>query len=183
MFVVARGPSADRFCDWVGRLGEHCELLGQRPAPDHRLLHLDALALITSGEAPRLRQVIERSRRHGALISLDLGPVDWIRAHGGSRAAYQLATIQPDVLFAPEESAAELAAPLEGIASVPVVLTGEGCMVHGRRIAGPQGTALDPVAFEAAFCVALVEGAAPVEAAGRAVLIPLSIGERVGVRA
>jgi sugar/nucleoside kinase (ribokinase family) len=169
MFVAA-GPRAASFCEWVRRLGEHCEVLGDRPAPDHSLLHLDARELIESGEGSRLRKAIERSRRHRALISLDLGSVEWIRERGGSRTAYQLATIAPDLVFANEESA-ELAAPLEGIATVAVVAGSDACLVHGRHVAGPAGSELDPAALAATFCVALVEGAAPVEAAGRAVLV------------
>jgi hypothetical protein len=168
---VASGPGAVSFCEWVGRLGEHCEMLGARPAPDHRLLHLDAEAVLGSADGPRLRQVIQRSRRHGALISLDLGEGDWIQARGGSRTAYQLATIRPDIVFASERSAAELGAPLDGIATMAVVAGQDACTVHGRRVAGPAGAGLDPAALAATFCVALVDGAAPVEAAGRAVLV------------
>jgi hypothetical protein len=42
--------------------------------------------------------------------------------------------------------------------------------VHGRRLAGPAA-GQDADALAATFCVALVEGEAPVEAAGRAVLV------------
>jgi|GEM_PF-2233172 len=170
MFVAA-GPSAARFAQWVGRLGEHCETLGERPAPDHRLFYLDARSVLTASDSPRLRQAMERSRRHGALTALELGPVDWIRAQGASRTAYRLAAIQPDVLFASEEAAAELAAPLEGIAGIPVLIGADSCTVHGRRIAGPSGMSIDAEVFAAVFCVALVDGAAPVEAAARALLV------------
>ena len=47
----------------------------------------------------------------------------------------------------------------------------EGCAVFGRRLVSPAGSELDEVALEAAFCVTFIEGAAPVEAAGRAVLV------------
>jgi hypothetical protein len=43
--------------------------------------------------------------------------------------------------------------------------------VFGRRLVTPAGSELDAVALAAAFCVAYIEGAAPVEAAGRAVLV------------
>lgn len=168
---VASGPGAAAFCEWVARLGEHSEVLGERPAADHSLLHLDAQTLVDSQDAARLRQVVERSRRHRALISLDLGSVGWIRARGGSRTAYQLAAIQPDLMFATEECAAELAAPLEGMAGIAVVIGGNACTVHGSRVAAPTGRDLDATALAATFCVALVEGSAPVEAAGRAVLV------------
>jgi sugar/nucleoside kinase (ribokinase family) len=165
MFVAA-GPRADGFCSWVERLGEQAAVLGATLPMGLQLLHLEA-----SG-AGSLRETIDSARRHGALLSFDLGGSDWIRARGGSRVAYQLATIQPDILFAGQDSAAELGAPLEGLASVPVLTLGPaGCAVYGRRVAAPPVDRLDPDALMAAFCVAFVEGAAPVEAAGRAVLV------------
>ena len=170
MFVAA-GPSASTFSEWVGRLGEHCETLGDRQPPDHRLIYMDARSVLTASDSPRLRQVLERSRRHGALSALELGAVDWIRAQGASRTAFRLAAVQPDVLFAAEEPASELASPLDGIAAIPVLIGDDSCVVHGRRVAVPTGVVLDPAVFAAAFCVALVEGQAPVEAAGRAVLV------------
>ena len=58
-----------------------------------------------------------------------------------------------------------------------------GCAVHGHRLAAPAGSALDEVALAAAFGVAYMEGAGPVEAAGRAVLVaarlPASTGRGV----
>ena len=136
------------------------------------MLHLEAQPLLTSTEGAGLRSRLEAARQKGALVSIDLGSVDWIRANGSSRSAYQLATIQPDILFAAEEPAAELGAPLEGMALVPVLRLGsEGCSVYGRRLVAPAGAAIRDDALAAAFCVAFVEGAAPVEAAGRAVLV------------
>jgi len=174
MFLAA-GPTATHFCEWVDRLGEAARVL-QAAEPGIgegvQLLHLEARALLAEPESPALRTALEAARRHGALISIDLGPADWIQAHGSFRTAYSLATIRPDVLFAGQASAAELAAPLEGMATVPVLTLGsEGCSVFGRRLVAPIGSELDEVALEAAFCVALLEGAAPVEAAGRAVLV------------
>jgi sugar/nucleoside kinase (ribokinase family) len=52
-----------------------------------------------------------------------------------------------------------------------LTLGAAGCAVYGRRVAAPPVDALDHDALMAAFCVAFVEGAAPVEAAGRAVLV------------
>ncbi|HEV1991793.1 MAG TPA: hypothetical protein VGR34_02880 [Candidatus Dormibacteraeota bacterium] len=175
MFFAA-GPTAYPFCEWVDRLGEASRVLGAtEPGPSGegvQPLHLEARALLAEPDAPALRTVLEAARHHGALISIDLGAPDWIRAHGSSRIAYNLATIRPDVLFAGQASAAELAAPLEGIATVPVVTFGShGCAVFGRRLVAPAGSELDEVALAAAFCVAFMEGAAPVEAAGRAVLV------------
>jgi sugar/nucleoside kinase (ribokinase family) len=173
MFLAA-GRTAPHFCEWVDRLGETARVLDEpgSVADGVQLLHLEAGDLLTDPEAPALRTALDAARRHGALISIDLGAVEWIRAHGSSRTAYHLATIRPDVLFARQASAAELAAPLEGIATVPVLTFGsEGCAVFGRRLLAPAGSELDEVALAAAFCVAYMEGAAPVEAAGRAVLV------------
>lgn len=131
MFLAA-GPTALRFCEWVDRLGEAARVLEAtetgRIGKGVQLLHLEAQALLSEPEAPSLRQALEAARQHGALISIDLGAAEWIRAHGSSWTAYNLATIRPDVLFAGQASAAELAAPLEGIATVPVLTLGsEGC--------------------------------------------------------
>jgi hypothetical protein len=169
---VATGSGAAGFCEWVRRLGEPAELLGDRLPDDLRLLHLEAQPLLASADGAGLRGLLDAARQQGALVSVDLGTEDWIRAHGASRSAYQLATIQPDILFAGEEPAAELGAPLEGLASVPVLkLAAGGCSVYGRRLVAPAGASLHDDALAAAFCVAFVEGAAPVEAAGRAVLV------------
>jgi hypothetical protein len=143
-------------------------------ADDVGLLHLEASALLAGPQSASLRAALDAARGKDALISIDLGSPDWIKASGPSRTAYHLATIRPDVLFAGQASAAELAAPLEGIASVPVLMLGSGgCSVYGRRLVAPAGSQLDEVALAAAFCVAFMEGAAPVEAAGRAVLVAM----------
>ena len=167
MFVAA-GSRAEGFCSWVRRLGEEAAVLDETVPQGMRLLHLEGRVLLGTS----LRSTLENARRDGALISIDLGGADWIRARGGSKTAYQLATIQPDILFAGQDSAAELGAPLEGVAKVPVLTLGEaGCAVYGRRLAAPAVEHLDPDALMAAFCVAFAGGAAPVEAAGRAVLV------------
>ncbi|HEY3193784.1 MAG TPA: hypothetical protein VGK42_00940 [Candidatus Dormibacteraeota bacterium] len=190
---------AARFCQWARRLGHEARLL--IPAlPDDardvvaelggdgvdvfvisgsarphligaRLLHLEARHLLDSSLAGIARGAFEEARRNGALISIDLGDFEWIGERGGSRTAYALAAIHPDILFADTLSAAQLGAPLEGIASVPVVKRPDGCSVFGRYVAAPAMAPAAPGAVEAAFCVAFLEGHAPVEAAGRAVLI------------
>jgi hypothetical protein len=161
------------FCSWVGRLGHQATLA----APTRRggwsgaaLLYLRASLLMEPSRKVEFRATAEATRRQGAILALELGDADWIRARG-PQAAYELAEIHPDVLFAGEEAAAALGVPLEGIASVPVTrLAAGGCSVHGRRLLGTAAE-LDPDAVAATFCVALVEGEAPVEAAGRAVLV------------
>lgn len=137
-----------------------------------RLLHIQARDLFASEHARLIREAMDAVRRQNTLVSIDLGDADWIRQHGASRTAYQLATIRPDILFARAGTAAELGAPIDGLAAVPVLIDeSRGCVVHGRRVAAPAGKPIDPDALAATFCVAFLEGAAPVEAAGRAVLV------------
>jgi len=136
------------------------------------LLHVRAQALLASESARFAREAMDTAKRQKALISIDLGDAEWIKANGASRTAYLLATIHPDILFASASAAAELGAPLEGMAAVPVLINeSPGCVVYGRRLAAPENATLDLSALTATFCVALLEGAAPVEAAGRAVLV------------
>jgi sugar/nucleoside kinase (ribokinase family) len=198
--VGGNGPAAN-FCSWVQRIGASARLVfppDDSPAsrrlvdelraggmdvcvPANRLdlclagatlLHVQAEGLLASANAKFVRGAIEFARKLQALVSIDLGEAEWIRAQGASRIAYQLATIQPDILFASASTAGELGAPLEGMAAVPVLtFPSQGCMVYGRRLAAPESSTLDPDALAAAFCIAFLEGAAPVEAAGRAVLV------------
>jgi hypothetical protein len=161
------------FCSGVGRLGGQATLA----APNRRggwsgaaLIYLRANLLLDPSRKADFRSTVEAARRQGAVIAMELGDVLSIRANG-AQAAYELAEIHPDVLFADEAAAAELGVPLEGIASVPVTrLAAGGCSVHGRHLPGSSAEQ-DPDELAATFCVALVEGEAPVEAAGRAVLV------------
>jgi sugar/nucleoside kinase (ribokinase family) len=194
------GPAAD-FCVWVKRLGVLARLVfppGEGPGARRlveslrtsgmdvcvpaaridlcvagaKLLHVQAQSLLASQHARFVREAMDIAKRQQALISIDLGNAEWIQAQGPSRTAYQLATIQPDILFASASAAADLGAPLEGMAAVPVLVNeSQGCVVYGRRLAAPEGKTLNHDALEAAFCVAFLDGAAPVEAAGRAVLV------------
>ena len=170
---AALGEEAD-FCSWVNRLGRQATLA----SPTRRggwsgaiLVYLQAILLLESPRKAEFRSTVEGARRDGALVALELGDANWIRARGGSQTAYELAGLHPDVLFASSSAAAELGVPLEGIASVPVItLDSGGCVVHGRSLPSPAA-GLDAAALAATFCVALVDGEAPVEAAGRAVLV------------
>lgn len=161
------------FCEWVVRLGGQATLA----APSRHggwsgavLVYIQAQLLFGPRKA-EFQAAVDAARRDGALLALELGDAGWIKARGGSQTAYELATIRPDIMFATEASAAGLATPLEGIASVPVIsLESGGCTVHGRRVlSGRAGQ--DRTALAAAFCVAFLDGEAPVEAAGRAVLV------------
>jgi hypothetical protein len=161
------------FCSWVGRLGGQATLAaptGRGGWSGAALVYLRANLLLEPPRKADVRTTVEAARRQGAVIVVELGAVGWIRAKG-AQAAYELAEIHPDILFADEQAAAALGVPLEGIAPIAVTrFAAGGCTVHGRRLLGPA-SAQDPDALAATFCVALLEGEAPVEAAGRAVLV------------
>jgi len=162
------------FCEWVRRLGVEAT----PAAPTRRggwagaeLLYLNAALLLESPRREAFNTTVQAARRDGALIALVLADAEWVRRRGGPQTAYGLAAIRPDILFTSTLAGAELGVPVEGLAGVPVVeLQGGGCSVFGRRLAAPSA-AHDFGALAAAFCVAFVEGATPVEAAGRAVLV------------
>lgn len=195
------GGAAVRFATWAARLGEDARFIAAAGGDQGRahllslvakagvhvctasgddpdfclegvsLLHLEAADLFAAHMAGLTRQAIDEARRRGALVSLELSDTGWIRAHGAPRTAYQLATLRPDLIFASEEAAGELGAPLEGIAGVAVTRLGtRGCTVFGRFVIAPDSSELTGSALAAAFCVAYLEGATPLEAAGRAVL-------------
>src|SRR5260370_1423869 len=123
------------FCEWVVRLGGEATLA----APTRHggwsgvaLLYLQAQVLFGGSRKAEFRAAVEGARRDGALLAVELGHAGWIKKRGGSQAAYELAMIRPDILFATEASSAELGVPLEGLAAVPVTLLDSGgCSVHG----------------------------------------------------
>ncbi len=162
------------FCRWVVQLGGEATLAAptrQGGWSGAALLYIQAQRLFQGPRKAEFRSAVEGARRDGALLAVELGDSGWIKKRGGPHAAYELATIRPDILFATEASSAELGVPLEGVASVPVtMLDSGGCTVHGRRTFAASAEQ-DRDALTAAFCVALFEGEAPVEAAGRAVLV------------
>lgn len=158
---------------------------GRGLAPEHvaaswldgvRLLHVSAYALYREPPAAAAQRAAELARQRGALLSVDLASAAGLRAAGPRRVADALACLRPDLLFATEAEASAVAVPLERLASVPVVKLGaRGCRLFGRRVPAPATTVLDGTgagdAFAAAFCAAFLEGATPLEAAGRAVLV------------
>ena len=162
------------FCRWTSLHG------GQATpaAPTRRggwsgaaLVYLQAQLFFDSPRKAEFRATVDAARHDGALIALELGDAGWIRERGGPQASYELAGMRPDILFASEAAALELGGLLEGIAWMPVIrLESGGCSVHGRRVLAPS-SASNTAALAATFCVALMEGFAPVEAAGRAVLV------------
>src|SRR5260370_23074000 len=63
-----------------------------------------------------LRSAVDRARRDGALLAVELGDAGWIRKRGGPKAAYELATIRPDIPLATQPPSLHLALPVEGLA-------------------------------------------------------------------
>ena len=151
------------------------------------LLHVPAYSLFAEPLASTARRAVEIARDSGALISVDLSSAAGIREHGGARLALELALLRPELLFASEAEAKELGAPLEGMAKVPVVKLGtRGVRVYGRRVPASKVETVDATgagdAFAAAFCSAYLDGATPLEAAGRAVLVGAFAVTRMGAR-
>ncbi len=169
-------PSDDDVRRLVGELGaDGVDVFVSQGSPGQyltgaQLIHLEAGLLLDSPGAHALRTAVDVARRRGALLSLQLAD-ESIRRRGADAVAYELASIRPDIVFAARSVAAELGGSLEGIASIPVIeLDSGGCSIYGRHLPAPAAEH-DQDALAAAFCVAFIEGATPVEAAGRAVLV------------
>lgn len=140
------------------------------------LLHISAYALYGEPLAAAARRAAELARARGAVLSVDLSSEADLNAFGGDRMVEELKKLGPELLFATELEAAALPTSLNRLAKVPVVKLGvRGCRVFDRRVPAPQVPVADGTgagdAFAAAFCVAYLEGATPLEAAGRAVLV------------
>jgi len=151
------------------------------------LLHVSAYALYSEPLAGAARRAVELARDRRALLSVDLASAADLTAFGPERVTEELAALAPEVLFATELEAAALPVPVSRLAKVPVLKLGaRGCRIFDRRIPAPSVRAVDGTgagdAFAAAFCVAYLEGATPLEAAGRAVLIGARAVTQLGAR-
>ena len=151
------------------------------------LIHLPAYSLFQEPLAAAARSAIDRVRGRGGVVSIDLSSVAGLSEYGPARMAYDLARLRPELLFATTAEADTLAVPLEGLAKVPVLKLGPaGCRVFGRTIPAPVVTSVDATgagdALAAAFCASYLDGATPIEAAGRAVLVAASAVARAGAR-
>jgi ribokinase len=154
---------------------------------DARVLHVPAYSLFVEPIASATRAAIKLVREMKGMLAVDLSSAAGLRAYGPSRMAYVLARLTPEVLFATEREADTLAVPLESLAQVPVLKRGAlGCRVFGRDIAAPDVQSVDATgagdAFAAAFCVAWLRGATPVEAAETAVTAASRSVSLVGAR-
>lgn len=158
------------FCAAAERLGEPVRLVPVDAVDDEALegvwlLHLPAGTVVQH----QARTATDIARRLHAIIAIDLSGTDPVV--DGARLAFELAKLRPEILIAHPDSAAALGVPLEGLARLPVLLLGDrGCEIFGRRVPAPPGATANRAAFAAALCSAYLDGAMPVEAAGRAMV-------------
>jgi sugar/nucleoside kinase (ribokinase family) len=151
------------------------------------LIHVPAYSLFTEPLATATRYAIDEVRHALGLLSIDLSSVAGLKDYGTARFAAALATLKPDLLFATTAESETLGVPMEEIAKVTVLKRGvDGCQVSGRYISAPQVNVVDATgagdALAAAFCVAYVGGATPIEAAEHAVLVASEAVTRAGAR-
>jgi ribokinase len=152
-----------------------------------KLIHVPAYSLFTEPLGAATRAAIDLVRQAGGLLSIDLSSAAGLREYGAARIADDLARLRPELLFATAAESETVGVPLEDLAKVPVLKLGpDGCRVAGRQIRSPQVQEVDASgagdAFAAAFCASYLDGATPVEAAGRAVLVASGAVTRVGAR-
>jgi len=151
------------------------------------LLHVSGYALHSEPLASAVRRTAALAKQRRALLSVDLASAADMRAYGPERIAAELSELGPELVFATELEAAAIPVPLNRLAKVPVVKLGaRGCSIFGRRVPTPVVPVVDGTgagdAFAAAFCLAYLEGATLLEAAGRAVLVGAWAVTRLGAR-
>ncbi len=152
-----------------------------------KLIHVPAYSLFTEPLGAATRAAIDLVRQAGGMLSIDLSSAAGLREYGAARIAGDLARLRPELLFATAAESQTVGVPLEDVAKVPVLKLGpDGCRVSGRQIRSPQVQEVDATgagdAFAAAFCASYLDGATPVEAAERAVLVASGSVTRAGAR-
>ncbi|HEY2597024.1 MAG TPA: PfkB family carbohydrate kinase [Candidatus Dormibacteraeota bacterium] len=154
---------------------------------DVHLIHVPSYSLFTEPLAAAARLAIDLVRHDGGLLSIDLSSVAGLKEYGPARFAAELAQLKPDVLFGTAAESETLGVLMADLATVPVLKLGaEGCRVGGRHIPSPTVQEVDASgagdALAAAFCVAYLDGATPVEAAEKAVVVASGAVTRAGAR-
>jgi len=154
---------------------------------DVKLIHVPAYSLFVDPLGKATRAAISLVRDSGGMLSVDLSSVAGILEYGPARMAYDLARLKPELLFGTASEMDTIGVPPEHLAQVPVIKLGPaGCSVFGRHIPAPAVQRVDATgagdAFAAAFCVAWIHGATPVEAAERAVIVASEAVTRAGAR-
>ncbi len=151
------------------------------------LIHVPGYSLFTEPLAASARLAIDLVRHDGGLVSIDLSSAAGLKEYGAARFAAALAVLKPDVLFATAAESETLGVPMEDLARVPVLKLGaSGCRVEGRLIPAPKVLEVDATgagdALAAAFCVTYLDGATPIEAAEKAVVVASGAVTRAGAR-
>jgi len=151
------------------------------------LIHVPAYSLFTEPLGAATRLAIELVRKRNGLLSIDLSSAAGLKEYGAGRFADDLARLSPELLFATTAESETLGVPMEKLAKVAVLKLGSGgCQVSGRHVRGPQVKEVDATgagdALAAAFCVSYLDGATPIEAAERAVVIASKAVTQVGAR-
>jgi len=154
---------------------------------DVRLIHVPAYSLFVEPLASATRVAIDVVRKGGGMLAIDLSSAAGLREFGAHRMAYNLARLSPEVLLATSAEAETLGVPIEQLAQVPVVKLGRnGCRVFNHTIPAPEVDVVDPTgagdAFAAAFCVAWLHGATPLESAEQAVAMAAESVTKAGAR-
>jgi sugar/nucleoside kinase (ribokinase family) len=151
------------------------------------LIHVPSYSLFAEPLAASARVAIDLVRQGGGLVSIDLSSVAGLKEYGPARYAAELAQLKPDVLFGTAAESEALGVPMEDLSTVPVLKMGaKGCRVGGRHVGAPQVQEVDPSgagdALAAAFCVAYLDGATPLQAAEKAVIVASGAVTRAGAR-
>jgi sugar/nucleoside kinase (ribokinase family) len=151
------------------------------------LIHVPSYSLFVEPLAAAARLAIELVRNDRGLLSIDLSSVAGLKDYGPARFAADLAELKPDVLFGTMAESETLGVPMEDLAAVPVLKMGaKGCRVGGKHVPSPHVREVDASgagdALAAAFCVAYLDGATPVEAAEKAVVVASGAVTRAGAR-
>ena len=188
---VAAGPGGDRLVEELEARGFEVRAVRGRDLAeaaleeswleDAQVLHLPGASLLQEPLAAAARRALMHVRGRRGLAAVDLSTDHDLSTYGGARLAFELAKLRPDVLLAGESAARELGVPLEGLARLPVLMLGErGCEIFGRRVPAPPGAGAQGPAFAAALCSAYLDGAMPIEAAGRAMVYAAQAARRQG---
>jgi sugar/nucleoside kinase (ribokinase family) len=151
------------------------------------LIHVPGYSLFTEPLAAAARAAVDLVREGGGLLSIDLSSAAGLKEYGPARFADQLRGLAPELLFGTVAESETLGMPMEEIARVAVLKLGsEGCLVSGRHIRPPRVEVVDATgagdALAAAFCMSYLDGATPIEAAERAVVVASGAVVHAGAR-
>jgi sugar/nucleoside kinase (ribokinase family) len=151
------------------------------------LIHVPAYSLFTEPLASAARAAVDVVREGGGMLSIDLSSAAGLKAFGPARFADDLRGLRPELLFANAAESEALGVAMDELAQVAILKLGsEGCRVSGQHIRAPRVEEVDATgagdALAAAFCLSYLDGATPIEAAERAVVVAAEAVTRAGAR-